>query len=76
MVTGSADQGRALDDLRATRDVPFKMFHCVNGYSFFIKIVPVDGSPGGGGGWGVDSGGGGEDEFLFSAVSKESTLKH
>ena len=43
---GSADLGRALDGLRATRDVLFEMFNCLNGKSFFIKIVPVDGSPG------------------------------
>ena len=42
----SAGQGRALGDLRAVRDVAFKLFHCLDGYSFFIKIVPVDGSPG------------------------------
>ena len=46
MVVGSAGQGRALGDLRAARDVAFKMFHCLDGYSFFVKIVPVDGSPG------------------------------
>ena len=42
---GSAGQGRAFD-LRAARDVPFKIFYCLDGYRFFITIVPVDGSPG------------------------------
>ena len=60
----SAGQGRALGDLRAARDVAFKLFHCLDGYSFFIKIVPVD----------VNRGE--KNEFLYSAVFTESTLKH
>ena len=61
---GSAGQGRALGDLRAATDVAFKMFHCLDGFSFFIKIVPVD----------VNRGE--KNEFLYSAVFTESTLKH
>ena len=44
-VLGSADQGRALDDVRATRDCPLKC-PSLDGYRVFIRIVLVDGSPG------------------------------
>ena len=41
----SADQGRALDDVRATRDCPLKC-PSLDGYRVFIRIVLVDGRPG------------------------------
>ena len=46
------------------------MFHCLNGYGFFIKIVPVDGRP-----REKKEKKKKKKEFLYSAVFTESTLK-
>ena len=45
--TGPTGQRKAQGELGAARDVPLEMVHSLDGTSFFIKIVPVGGSPGG-----------------------------